>query len=422
MALRTRMDLRQTQGLALSVQMRVALSVLRMSPLELAEEIAREAARNPFLLHDPGSAPTAHAPQQELSAPEDSLQVSLTRQLARMNLPPRVEAATQLLVGELREDGILDVTLDDLASELGLPSGLLETALEALQRCEPAGVGARDLSESLRLQLIDRGLDPAAAAQTVTHMRLFVARDWAAIARLLALPRAQAEARADLVRGLSTRPVNVPPGSPDVLPRADLRLERKAGGALAIALTREQPAARLDEALVRRASTESFAPELLARARALLAALDQRGQTLQRIGDWLLENQPGFFATGPAALAPLTRAALASSLALHPSTISRAVAGKSIDVDGRLWPLSVFFSTAIPTQDHEVSARQVQARITALISAEPRDRPLSDEALVQHLNAEGVDIARRTVAKYRQGLRIPSSAVRRRRAKTRHQP
>ena len=422
MALRTRMDLRQTQGLALSVQMRVALSVLRMSPLELAEEIAREAARNPFLLHDPRPAPPGHSPQQELAAPEDSLQVSLTRQLARMNLPPRVEAATQLLVGELREDGILDVTLDDLASELGLPSGLLETALEALQRCEPAGVGARDLSESLRLQLIDRGLDPAAAAQTVTHMRLFVARDWAAIARLLALPRAQAEARADLVRGLSTRPVNVPPGSPDVLPRADLRLERKAGGALAIALTREQPAARLDEALVQRASAEGFALDLLARAHALLAALDQRGRTLQRIGDWLLENQPGFFAIGPAALAPMTRAALASALALHPSTISRAIAGKTIDVDGRLWPLSVFFSAAIPAQGHDVSARQVQARIATLISDEPGDRPLSDEALVQHLNAEGVDIARRTVAKYRQGLRIPSSAVRRRRAKTRHQP
>jgi len=416
------MDLRQTQGLALSVQMRVALSVLRMSPLELAEEIAREAARNPFLLHEPTPAAQGHSQQQDMTAPEASLQVSLTRQLACMDLPPRVEAATQLLVGELRADGMLDVTLDDLASELNLPLDLLETALEALQCCEPAGVGARDLPESLRLQLIDRGLDPAGAAQTVTHMRLFVARDWAAIKRLLALPRAQAEARADLVRGLSTRPVIVAPTGPDILPRADLRLERAAGGALTIALTREQPRARLDEALVRRASAEGFAPELLARARALLAALDQRGQTLQRIGDWLLENQPGFFATGPAALAPLTRAALASALAVHPSTISRAVAGKAIDVDGRLWPLSVFFSAAIPAQGHEVSARQVQARITALISAEAHDCPLSDEALVQRLNAEGVDIARRTVAKYRQGLRIPSSAVRRRRAMARRQP
>lgn len=422
MALRTRLDLRQTQGLALSVQMRVALSVLRMSPLELAEEIAREAARNPFLLHDPSPAYSSDYQPSEMAAREVSLPVSLTSQLAQMGLSPRIEAAAQLLVAELREDGLLDVTLDDLASELGLPLDLLQSALEALQRCEPAGVGARDLPESLRLQLVDKGLAPAEAAQTVTHMRLFVARDWIAIAHLLALPREQAEHRANLVRGLSTRPVIAAPTSPEVLSRADLRLERVEGGALAIALTRERPIARLDEALVQRASTEGFAPDLLARARALLAALDQRGQTLQRIGAWLLENQPGFFATGPAALAPLTRAALAAALGLHPSTISRAVAGKTIDVDGRLWPLSVFFSAAIPTQDKEISARQVQARIHALITAEPRDRPLSDEALVRHLNTEGVDIARRTVAKYRQDLRIPSSTVRRRRAKARRQP
>jgi len=422
MALRTRMDLRQTQDLALSAQMRVALSVLRMSPLELAEEIAREAAHNPFLLHD--ATPSHSAPQAwagEVTAHEASLHVSLTRQLAMMDLPPRVEAAAQLLVGELREDGMLDVALGNLATELGLPVELLETALAALQRCEPAGVGARDLPESLRLQLTDKGLSPTEAAQTVTHMRLFIQREWAAINRVLALPRAQAEKRAALVHSLSTHPAAVPQAV-ETLSRPDLQLERTSGGALSVTLTRERPIVVLDEALVKRASTDGFAPELLARARALLAALDQRGQTLQRIGDWLLEYQAGFFTSGLAALAPLTRAALASALSLHPSTISRAVAGKSIDVDGRLWPLSVFFSAAIPTQGPEISARQVQTRISALITAEPRERPLSDEALVQHLNAEGVDIARRTVAKYRQGLRIPSSAVRRRRAMNRRQP
>ncbi|WP_333827033.1 RNA polymerase factor sigma-54 [Pararhodobacter sp.] len=426
MALRTRLELRQSQTLALSAQMRIALSVLRMSSQELTEEIAREAARNPFLLHDPSPGAAGQSLPQELTAREASMQVSLASQLALMGLAAPVEAAAQLLVGELRDDGMLDVTLDDLAAELGLPPDLLETALAALQRCEPAGVGARDLPESLRLQLADKGLSPIEAAQTVTHLRLFVARDWPAIARLLALPRAVAEQRAELVRGLSTRPTaasgTAESPAPDTLTRADLKLERAAGGALSVTLARDMPAARLDSSLVRRAATESFAPELLARARALLAALDQRGQTLHRIGIWLLENQPGFFSDGPVALRPLTRAALAAALGLHPSTIGRAVAGKAIDVDGRLWPLSVFFSAALPAQGNEISARQVQARISALIAAEPRTRPLSDEALVQQLNAEGVDIARRTVAKYRQDLRIPSSAVRRRRAKARRQP
>ena len=422
MALRPRLDLRQTQGLALSAQMRVALSVLRMSPQELAEEIAREAARNPFLLHEPLPAPAGAMGRNDDTAQEESLQVSLARQLALMDLAPDIAAAVQVLLGELREDGMLDVTLDDLASELGLRLDLLETALAALQRCEPAGVGARDLPESLRLQLIDKGLSPAAAARTVAHLRLFVARDWPAIMRQLALPRPAAEQRADLVRGLSTRPAPAPPAAPETLTRADLRLERADDGTLSLSLPRDRPIARLDTALVQRASAEGFAPDLLARARALLAALDQRGQTLKRIGDWLLENQPGFFADGPAALTPLTRAALADALGLHPSTIGRAVAGKAVDVDGRLWPLSAFFSAAIPAQGSEISSRRVQARIQALIGAEARDCPLSDEAIMQHLHAEGVDIARRTVAKYRQGLRIPSSAARRRRSRTHRLP
>ncbi|HHX90556.1 MAG TPA: hypothetical protein GX700_12485 [Paracoccus sp.] len=422
MALKTRLDLRQTQGLALSAQMRVALSVLRMSPQELAEEIAREAARNPFLLHEPLPAPASPLGEHDATAPGESLQVSLARQLALMDLEPDIAATAQVLLGELREDGMLDVALDDLASELGLRLDLLETALMALQRCEPAGVGARDLPESLRLQLIGKGLSPVAAAGTVAHLRLFVARDWPAIMRRLALPRPEAEQRADLVRGLSTRPAPAPPTAPETLTRADLRLERAHDGTLSLSLPRDRPIARLDTDLVQRAGTEGFAPELLVRARALLAALDQRGQTLQRIGDWLLKNQPVFFTDGPAALRPLTRAALAEALGLHASTIGRAVAGKVVDVDGRLWPLSVFFSVAIPARGGEISSRRVQARIHALIGAETRDCPLNDEAIMQQLHAEGVDIARRTVAKYRQGLRIPSSAARRRRSRTHRLP
>ncbi|MCC5969505.1 MAG: hypothetical protein JJU15_06115 [Pararhodobacter sp.] len=421
MALKPRLELRQTQSLALSPQMRVALSVLRMSPLELTEELAREAARNPFLVHvPPPSTPTGTAPD-DLAAQESSLAVSLSRQLAMMGLPVPVRAAAQLLVGELREDGMLDTGLDVLSEELSVDGDVLAAALDAIQRCEPAGVGARTLTESLCLQLTDRGLSPAEAAQTIAHLSLFVARDWVAIARVLGLSPAQAERRADLARGLTTRPVTLPPMAPETLSRADLRLESSANGTLSVGLAQERPAARLDESLARRAEADGFAPELLARARALLAALDQRGQTLLRIGAWLLENQSGFFHDGPAAITPLTRVRLAEALKLHPSTIGRAIAGKTIEINGRLWPLSVFFSATIPSDTGEVSARQVQARISAMIAAEPRGQPLSDQELVRQLHAEGVDIARRTVAKYRQDLRIPATAARRRSTRPRRQ-
>lgn len=422
--MKQRMDLRQSQQLALLPVMRTALSVLRMSSLELAEEIEREAASNPFLQRDSPREPVTSqqfSPSGDQTSHEVSFHVSLGHQLAQMGLPPGVEAAAQILVGELREDGLLDVTLEELGVELGLDLALLESALAALQRCEPVGVGARDLAECLRLQLTDRGLSPDQAAETVTHIRMFAARDWTAIARILGLPQAEARRRADLIRTLSTRPVPALEPLQLTLTRADLILQRGANDTLSVALERDRlPAVRLDESLVSEATQSGFAPELLARARNLIAAIEQRGQTLRRIGEWLVENQAGFFAAGPAALEPATRAQLADGLGLHPSTISRAMAGKAIDVDGRLWPLSVFFSAAIRTKDGEISARCVQQRIAEMIAAEPPACPLSDKAVVEQLRTEGVDIARRTVTKYRQGLRIPSSAARRRQAAARH--
>ncbi|KPQ06278.1 MAG: RNA polymerase sigma-54 factor RpoN [Rhodobacteraceae bacterium HLUCCA12] len=415
MALRTRLDLRQSQRLALSQQMRTALSVLRMSQPELSEELAREAARNPFLRHRPAQAAPGPVASDDLVARETSMQVSLARQLALMTLPPQVAVAAHLLVAELRDDGILDRDIRELSGELGLEPALLDDALAALQRCEPPGVGARDLSESLVLQLVDKGLSRPDAHQTIQHLRHFIARDRAALTRLGLSPD-EINHRTDLVRSLTTRPVA--PASPagDVLTSADLRVERDPGGALSVSLARQRPDAALDESLVRRAERDGFAPELLARARALVAAVQNRGQTLLTIGSWLLENQPGFFQSGPGELRPLTRAHMAGSLGLHPSTIGRAVAGKSIDVDGRLWPLSVFFSSALPVGDGAISSRQVRARILALIADETAQSPMTDAALTQKLQSEGVDIARRTVAKYRQDLRIPTASSRRRHA------
>ena len=428
MELKQSLSLHQRQGLALSVQMRLALSLLRLPALDLAEAVARELAQNPFLRPSPSdwAPPTSEAATgaaaDSLNAPLPSLHESLHRQLAQMALPAEDEALALLLVGELREDGMLDVTLDELAGELGLPLARLERALAALQACEPAGVGARDLAESLVLQLIDHGLPRPEAEASVAHLRLFARGDWAGLKRRLGLSRPEAEARAALLRQLSAAPAGLPSPAEPALTRPDLLVERDAAGLISARLpSRALPLVALDETMAARAETEGFAPELLARARALVAALDARGQTLLRIGSWLIEHQPGFFAEGPAGLRPLTRAALADTLALHPSTISRAVAGKAIEVEGRLWPLSVFFSTALPAGGQSVSARRVQHRIGELIGAEPATRPLSDAALERQLRAEGVDIARRTVAKYRQGLRIPSSATRRRAAALRQQ-
>ncbi len=422
--MKARLQLRQTQKLALTPVVRMSLSVLRMAPSELTEEIAREAERNPYLRHEAprsrglrGGAPPSSLP--EPAAREESFQESLRSQLAQMDLAPAIAALALFLVSELREDGILDTGLGELAAETGAPLADLETALSALQACEPAGIGARDLPECLKLQLIDLGLPEADAVATVAEMALFAARDWAAIARRLGIDRAEAEHRAGLLRRLSPRPVSTADAAP-VLSQPDLILTRDALGTLGVALSaRHLPRVSVDTTLLAGLPGKRFAPELLERARAYVAALEQRGRTLTRIGAWLIAHQAGFFLRGPEELRPATRVQLAAELGLHPATVGRAIAGKSIDVDGRIWPLAQFFSAALPGPDGDVSARAVQRRILALVASEPPGRPLSDAALAEALRAEGVDIARRTVAKYRQGLRIPATSTRRRLASAR---
>lgn len=425
MSVKPRLELRQRQTLALTPTMRNALSILRMPPAELEETLNRAAARNPFLLRQPGATswrakdPGEHQANgaEALEAPEGSFQQSLSRQIGLMAIDESVATLARLLVGELREDGLLDVPLPELAASWQVPPARLEEALAALQQCEPAGVGARDLAECLRLQLAAQGLSPQQAAGTVRHLDLFASADWAGLRRRLGLSPAEARARAALLRRLSPRPVAPTESAAPVLSAPDLVVRRGADGAVSIQLARDDaPGVALDKSLVRRARQEGFGADMLAEARALLAALDQRGRTLRRIGEWLARHQAGFFLHGPAAMRPATRAELAEALELHPSTIGRAIAGKSIDVDGRLWPLTCFFSSALGSGDDAVAAFTIQQRIAAMIAREPAGAPLSDDALTRSLREQGVDIARRTVAKYRQGLRIPSSAARRRQA------
>ena len=427
MALTPRLELRARQKLALSPQVRMRLGLLRLSALELDEELARAAALNPFLLHDPapaGSTPGVAVEDIATLARDEPFQDTLHRQLIRRDLPAPILALALALVSELRPDGFLDAALDALAEEFSAPLSLLEAALEVVQSCDPPGIGARNMAEFLMLNLTDRGLSAAEARATLGQLGAFSRQDLAAAGAALGLDRPGVEARAALLRDLPTQPITPRDEGESVLLRADLRLVRHGDGTLAIVAAVEAlPRLRLDHGLVRQArsgaGTAGFAPDLLERAQALIAALEQRGATLLRIGDWVLARQPGFFAEGPRGLVPATQAEMAQALALHPSTISRALAGKGLDVDGRLWPLGSFFSSALAGARGPVSSRAVQRQIAQMIGAETVGSPLSDEDIAAMLRAEGVDIARRTVTKYRQGLRIPSSTSRRRLAASR---
>ncbi|WP_102225843.1 RNA polymerase factor sigma-54 [Acidimangrovimonas sediminis] len=422
MAVTQRLGIAQQPGLALTPGMRQSLQILAMPPLDLAQVIAREAGSNPFLRVTPPSRGglSAYDIALETVAARPSLGEGLRRQLGQMSLPGDVHAVAIYLTGALRDDGYLDATDAELIEETGQPAELVAEAIAALQRCEPAGVGARDLAECLALQLADKGVAPDLAAQVVAHLDLFAQDDWTALSRRLGVPVTEVKALDAALRSVSPHPVDG--GETSAMPLVpDLVVDRGPDGGLAVRLAEGvMPALRLDSALLARVPDvhDPFVAAARARAEALIRAVGQRGETLLRIGGRLVADQHLFFTRGPENLAPLSRRKLADELGLHPSTLGRAVAGKVLMSGGALYPLSLFFPSGLPAgRGGRVSSHAVKIAIRRMVEHEPATTPLSDAAIRARLNADGIDITRRCVAKYRESMRIPSSFERRRRAR-----
>jgi len=407
------------QRLALTPGMRQSLAILRLPALELHEEIARIAAENPFLEHHPADS-SSGGWLPDVPAAEPSLFQSLHRQLSTQRLAPEVRAAALMLVAELREDGYLDATLDEIAAETGAAPEVLEQALTALQACDPPGIGARDLPECLALQLQAQGHAPALARAICAHLEDFAEGRWQRLARALPLPQGRLAQIAALLPTLRPAPELPDPG-PALPLLPELIVEPGADGSPQVRLS---PGALPIVTVAPRVAGGS--PEL-ARAQAeagfLAAALRARGATLLRIGTHLVMQQARHFAShGDLPLLPMTRAEAAAALSMHPATLGRAISGKALMAFGRTLPIEGFFSHGLPGRDGAVSAHQLQRRIRALIAAEPPEAPLADDAICAQLQKEGVDIARRTVAKYRTCMRIASSFERRRRKVTKDRP
>ena len=413
MALKSRVHLKVQQGLSLSAGMRASLAILRMPTAALLDDIAREAAENPFLLVDsvPSGGSSAYDIALETTAATEGLQDALARQLSLQRLDPAVLGAASYLIGELREDGYLDVTLDGIADATGAPLAVLERGLAALQRCDPPGIGARDLPECLALQLVDAGVDEDMARRISAQLGDFAAGRWPRLQQLLGLPEDELERIADLLRHFPSRPVEAETFAPAPL-IPEIRILCHAGRVEA--RLNEDALPRVARLRTSRAALDS--DELRGfydRAGALAEAVAARRATLLRIAAVIADRQKEFFLGGQQTRLPQSRAEIAVALALHPSTVGRALAGKALIADGRVHAFSSFFSRGIAVESGEMSPFEVQRRIRTLIEREVADTPLADAEIQAELAKEGVDIARRTVAKYRKCMRIASSFARR---------
>jgi len=348
-------------------------------------------------------------------APE-SLQQHLQQQLDLSMVEPQIRQAAQALLGNLDSRGFLDLPAKELSTRLGLPAATLDAALKLVQSFHPPGVGASGMIDSLLLQLEHSGRKDSLEYKIVRdHLEALARKHYPQIARALGTSEERVAAAAASIGHLSLNPGGEfdPTANPHILP--DVIIEREAGGHWLAQLTNEHlPNLRLNDFYKDMlgsngvdAKTRQFLRDQISDGRSLIRAISLRQETILAIAHKIIEHQPLFFEKGPRHLRPLTMTSIAEELNMHNATISRAVAGKYLLTPHGLMEMRAFFASGYHTGDgEEVSNSGVREAIQQLIGREPPAKPLTDAALTKQLAAQGIKIARRTVAKYREQLNI----------------
>ncbi len=371
--------------------------------------------------HDHDDAPGIEA----TLAADVSLYDHLSTQLDLVTADPQQRLIGRFLIDAIDGAGYLRETTADIAARLSVSEEAVARVLDLVQGLEPTGVGARDLAECLALQLRERDrFDPAMQA-LVANLALVARHDHAALRRLCGVDQEDlAEMLAEL-RRLDPKPARAFGAEtaqtlvPDVFVRATrdggFVVELNDGTLPRVLLNRAYHAKLMSGA--RSEADRTFLSECLQSGDWLTRSLEQRARTVLKVASEIVRLQEGFFTQGASHLRPLNLKTIAEAIGMHESTISRVTANKAIGCARGVLPMKYFFSAAVQAADggDTHAAEAVRHRIRQLIATEatPRD-VLSDDALVKKLHDEGIDIARRTVAKYRESLRLPSSVDRRR--------
>ena len=364
---------------------------------------------------------------EEALAEAQTLKDHLIGQLSIAGLDPEGRMIAAALIDSIDEAGYFRADLAEIAERLGIALGDVEKVLHVVQGFDPTGVGARDLAECLALQLRERNrFDPAMAA-LLARLDLVARRD---IAGLCAHCGVDADDVADMIveiRGLTPKPglafgyEPVQPVVPDVFVRegsdrlwhVELNAET-----LPRVLVNSRYYTQVNAA-ARDKNSKDYLSECFNSANWLVKSLDQRARTILKVASEIVRQQDGFLTHGVRHLRPLNLRTIADAISMHESTVSRVTSNKYIATPRGVFELKYFFTAAIQSVDgaESHSAEAVRDRIREMIDTETGE-VLSDDRIVALLTADGVNIARRTVAKYRESMRIPSSVERRRQKTT----
>ncbi|MBV9568281.1 MAG: RNA polymerase factor sigma-54 [Hyphomicrobiales bacterium] len=358
-----------------------------------------------------------------VSAPV-SLHEHLIVQLGFATRSPADRLIGREIIDGIDDTGYLTLDLAELGERLGVQPARIEEVLALVQRCEPSGVGARSLAECLSLQLAERDrLDPVMKT-LLSRLDLVAKRDIVGLARVCGVEEEDVLDMLVEVRALNPKPGLAFGGGVVETVVADVQVRPNADGSWQVELN---PAA-LPRVLVNqdyhakvtsrplKEGDKAFIAECLQNANWLTRSLEQRARTVLKVAAEIVRQQDAFLAQGVEHLRPLNLKAIADAISMHESTVSRVTSNKYIATPRGLFEMKYFFSSAIQSADggEALSAQAVRFKIKQLIEAEDPAVVLSDDTIVQHLRESGVDIARRTVAKYRESMGIASSLERRR--------
>lgn len=356
---------------------------------------------------------------------EKTLAEHLEDQAAMAGFDGAARAVASVLIDAVDEGGYLRADLIEVAERLGCSLELVAGVLTTLQGFEPVGVFARDVRECLTLQLKDKNrFDPAMAA-LLDNLDLLARRDMAALRRACEVDEEDLREMVAELRALTPRPGAAFGGEPSPAIVPDVMVREGPGGLWHVELNTDAlPRLLVDQryhahvsGAARTDQEKTFVSDCLASANWLIRSLDQRARTILKVASEIVRQQDGFLAFGVEHLRPLNLKTVADAIGMHESTVSRVTSNKYLSTTRGVFEMKFFFTSAIASSEggEAHSAEAVRHKIRQLIDAEEQTaQVLSDDRIVEILKEAGVDIARRTVAKYREAMRIPSSVERRR--------
>lgn len=467
-----RLDLRQSQNLVMTPQLQQAIKLLQLSNQELSEFIEEELANNPLLEKAETERETNDAPQDSFEekddvdaafdGPEDfdagssmasvgaggnssfdtldsafensmareaTLREHLLEQLSVSFDDPRDYMIGALLIDSLDEAGYLRQSVTELSERLACSVERIGRLLDVMKGFDPTGVFARDLQECLALQLDEQGKLDAPMKILLANLSMLADHDLKGLAKKCDVNETYLSDMVADIRALNPKPAAdfenpvTQTAIPDVLMK---KLPKNLGGGWKVELNSDTlPRVLVNNEYYTQVAGASkdkkdreYISTQLANANWLIKALDSRAQTILKVGAELVEQQSDFFTFGIEFLKPLTLKDIAEAIDMHESTVSRVTTNKYIGTPRGIFELKYFFSTALVSEDGTAhSSESIKARIKTLVDEEKPDDVLSDDTIVDLLKKEGIDIARRTVAKYRDMLHIPSSVQRRKQKK-----